>query len=94
MADFKPIRSLEENVSTISPQDGQLILTDKGNIYVDMPKDQRVFIRGASIPIVLTKEEYDLLRNNLGVEIEISTGEKIKFEPQRIYMIIQDDAQG
>lgn len=76
MADFKPIRSLEENVSTIDPQDGQLILTDRGNIYIDM-LNKRVCIPGVSIPIVLTREEYDDLVDNELIETD------------RIYMIKQ-----
>lgn len=41
MAQIKYIRAKEEYINTIPYIDGQLILTDKGNIYADFPGNVR-----------------------------------------------------
>ena len=100
---FSPIRGLEENIKNIPYKDGQIITTETGNIYIDMPesiiannpqgynhKKNRIAIRGEAIPIVLTQAQYDQLRVG-PICIDEENEDFLFFEDNRIYMIIQDD---
>lgn len=42
MAQFKPVRATEKNINQIQIQDGQLILTEEGNVYADFPNGERI----------------------------------------------------
>lgn len=42
MAQFKPVRATEKNINQIQIQDGQLILTEEGNMYADFPNGERI----------------------------------------------------
>lgn len=42
MAETKFIRALETRVNEIAWKDGQMIITDQGNIYMDLPANKRV----------------------------------------------------
>lgn len=42
MAETKFVRALEVRVNAITHADGQIIITDKGNVYMDLPNGKRV----------------------------------------------------